>query len=51
VPLVDVDEDEIINFGIYQSLEEALMNNGGIVDLRNPELSGTPFFSNYHPFI
>lgn len=39
VPLVDVDEDEIIDFGIYQTLDEALLNNRGMVDLRNPELS------------
>jgi len=39
VPLIDVDEDEIIDFGIYQSLEEALLNNRGVVDIRNSELS------------
>ncbi|XP_008179271.1 putative nuclease HARBI1 [Acyrthosiphon pisum] len=39
VSLVDVDEDEIIDFGIYQTLDETLLNNRGMVNLRNPELS------------
>jgi len=38
VPLLDVDEDDIIDFGIYQSLEESVLNNNGVADIRNPEL-------------
>lgn len=37
VPLVDVD-DENIDFGIYQSLEENMVNNIVVAD-RNPELA------------
>lgn len=38
VLLLDVDEDDIIDFGIYQSLEESVLNNNGVADIRNPEL-------------
>jgi len=39
VPLLDVDEDEIIDFAIYQPLEENVLNNNGVADIRNPDLA------------
>jgi len=38
VPLLDVDEDEIIDFAIYQPLEENVLNND-VADIRNPDLA------------